>query len=65
MFIGPSKIPVVNSSKKVGTGAWGIPLRTDARLFSSSLPVLPHEKRLSKLLLLSYGFTLIKDILNS
>ncbi|KAJ6730692.1 RNA RECOGNITION MOTIF-CONTAINING, partial [Salix viminalis] len=41
---GPSKIPVVNSSKKVGTGAWGIPLRTDARLFSSSLPVLPHEK---------------------
>ncbi|KAG5250659.1 protein MEI [Salix suchowensis] len=40
----PSKIPVVNSSKKVGTGAWGIPLRTDARLFSSSLPVLPHEK---------------------
>eukprot|EP00258_Populus_trichocarpa_P002325 XP_002302143.2 protein MEI2-like 2 [Populus trichocarpa] len=41
---GPSKIPVVNSIKKVGTGAWGIPLRTDARLFSSSLPVLPHEK---------------------
>jgi hypothetical protein len=29
------------------------------------LPVLPHEKRLSKLLLLSYGFTLITDILIS
>ncbi|CAK7346684.1 unnamed protein product [Dovyalis caffra] len=47
----PSKIPVVNTSKKVGTGAWGIPLRidsfqssSDASLFSCSLPVLPHEK---------------------
>ncbi|KAG6774412.1 hypothetical protein POTOM_021765 [Populus tomentosa] len=48
---GPSKIPAVNSSKKVVTGAWGIPLRidafqssSDASLFSSSLPVLSHEK---------------------
>uniref|UniRef100_A0A6M2EZ78 RRM domain-containing protein n=1 Tax=Populus davidiana TaxID=266767 RepID=A0A6M2EZ78_9ROSI len=48
---GPSKIPAVHSSKKVVTGAWGIPLRidafkssSDASLFSSSLPVLSHEK---------------------
>lgn len=45
--IGPTKIPVAS---KVGNGAWGIIPRdafqpsTDASLFSSSLPVLPHEK---------------------
>ncbi|KAJ4835789.1 hypothetical protein Tsubulata_014163 [Turnera subulata] len=45
----PAKIPTVDISK-VGTGAWGIPLRndtyhpsSDANLFSSSLPVLPHK----------------------
>jgi hypothetical protein len=70
MFIGPSKIPAVNSSKKVVTGAWGIPLRidafqssSDASLFSSSLPVLSHEKRMSKALLARcYGFFLITHI---
>ncbi|KAG4150989.1 hypothetical protein ERO13_D04G036600v2 [Gossypium hirsutum] len=48
---GPSDTPSVNISRKWETGAWGIPRRTeayhsssDASLFSSSLPVLPHEK---------------------
>ncbi|XP_007048850.2 PREDICTED: protein MEI2-like 2 [Theobroma cacao] len=48
---GPSNIPSVNISRKWETGAWGIPRGTDtyhsssdASLFSSSLPVLPHEK---------------------
>ncbi|KAJ8762998.1 hypothetical protein K2173_023203 [Erythroxylum novogranatense] len=43
--------PAANVFKKVATGAWGIPLRndlyhtsSDASLFSTSLPVLPHEK---------------------
>ncbi|KAJ6412413.1 hypothetical protein OIU84_005461 [Salix udensis] len=51
MVSSPSKIPAGNSSKKMVTGAWGIPLRidafqssSDASLFSSSLPVLSHEK---------------------
>ncbi|KAL5731950.1 Protein MEI2-like 2 [Ranunculus cassubicifolius] len=44
---GPSKILTAGKS---GMGAWGIPIRdtyhasSDASLFSSSLPVLPHEK---------------------
>ncbi|XP_042494627.1 protein MEI2-like 2 isoform X2 [Macadamia integrifolia] len=48
---GSSKIPSVKNSRKVGSGAWGIPsgsdaydTSSDASLFSSSLPVLPHEK---------------------
>lgn len=48
---GSSKIPSLSIPRKVGTGAWGIPLgkdayhaSSDASLFSSSLPVLPHEK---------------------
>uniref|UniRef100_A0A5B7AI36 RRM domain-containing protein n=1 Tax=Davidia involucrata TaxID=16924 RepID=A0A5B7AI36_DAVIN len=48
---GPSKITLVNVSKEVGSGAWGILSGSDAyhassyaTLFSSSLPVLPHEK---------------------
>ncbi|XP_043702446.1 protein MEI2-like 2 isoform X1 [Telopea speciosissima] len=48
---GPSKIPSVKISRKVGSGAWRIPsgadayhASSDASLFSSSLPVLPHEK---------------------
>ncbi|GLT26307.1 hypothetical protein SLA2020_013880 [Shorea laevis] len=47
---GPSNTPV-DISRKVGSGVWGIPLgmnsyhaSSDASLFSSSLPVLPHEK---------------------
>ncbi|XWS41057.1 hypothetical protein CRYUN_Cryun17cG0048100 [Craigia yunnanensis] len=47
---GPSNTSV-NISRKWETGAWGIPRGTDAylsssdaSLFSSSLPVLPHEK---------------------
>ncbi|XP_022849943.1 protein MEI2-like 5 isoform X2 [Olea europaea var. sylvestris] len=49
-FEGPSKISFANIPGKEKS-AWGIPLGTDAHytssdasLFSSSLPVLPHEK---------------------
>ena len=52
-FVDPFKIPSLNVPKKIGSGAWGIPHGTDAyhassdaSLFSSSLPVLPHEKRM-------------------
>lgn len=48
---GPSDIPSVNISRKAGSGAWGIShgandyrSSNDVSLFSSSLPVLPHEK---------------------
>ncbi|KAK2993919.1 hypothetical protein RJ640_012793 [Escallonia rubra] len=48
---GPSRIASLNISKKVGSGAWGVlsgsdayRASSDATLFSSSLPVLPHEK---------------------
>ncbi|KAI4298211.1 hypothetical protein L6164_031797 [Bauhinia variegata] len=48
---GPTKIPSVNISKEVRRGAWEIlpgsdayHASFDATLFSSSLPVLPHEK---------------------
>ncbi|KAK3183426.1 hypothetical protein Dsin_030712 [Dipteronia sinensis] len=48
---GSSNIPSLTIPRKVGNGAWGIPLGTyayhassDASLFSSSLPVLPHVK---------------------
>ncbi|KAE8655796.1 Protein MEI2-like 5 [Hibiscus syriacus] len=48
---GSSNTPSVNISRKWETGAWGIPHKTetyhsssDAILFSSSLPVLPHGK---------------------
>ncbi|OVA07512.1 RNA recognition motif domain [Macleaya cordata] len=51
LFAGPAKIPLVNIPKKLGNGAWRIPsvsdayhASSDASLFSSSLPVLPHEK---------------------
>ncbi|XP_022739842.1 protein MEI2-like 2 [Durio zibethinus] len=50
-YEGPSNTPLVNISRKWETGAWGIPHGTDAyhsssdaSLFSSSLPVLSHEK---------------------
>lgn len=50
-FIGPSRIPPLNVGKKMGSSAWGMPhgvdayhASNDASLFSSSLPVLPHEK---------------------
>ncbi|GAB2252727.1 hypothetical protein Droror1_Dr00005574 [Drosera rotundifolia] len=50
-FSGPWKTPVVNISNELGSGAWPLPSRSaafnassDATLFSSSLPVLPHEK---------------------
>ncbi|KAF8413623.1 hypothetical protein HHK36_001615 [Tetracentron sinense] len=50
-FSGPYRIPFVNAPGKVGSRAWGIPsgsdayhASSDASLFSSSLPVLPHEK---------------------
>ncbi|XP_057956625.1 protein MEI2-like 2 isoform X2 [Malania oleifera] len=48
---GPSNIPLLKIFGKMGTGSWSIPHGTaayhtssDASLFSSSLPVLPHEK---------------------
>ncbi|TKY57228.1 MEI2 2 [Spatholobus suberectus] len=48
---GPSEIFSLNVAKKVGSSAWGIPGGTDvfhassdASLFCSSLPVLPHQK---------------------
>ncbi|KAL5796843.1 hypothetical protein ACOSQ2_001663 [Xanthoceras sorbifolium] len=48
---GSSNIPLLTIPRKVGSGVWGIQLGTDAyhassdaSLFSSSLPVLPHEK---------------------
>lgn len=49
--IGPTKIPPINIPKEAGSGAWGTLAgsdayyaSSDATLFSSSLPVLPHEK---------------------
>ncbi|XP_072959071.1 protein MEI2-like 2 [Typha angustifolia] len=46
-----SNVPSVKAYQKVGSHAWGITSRlnahygsSDASLFSSSLPVLPHEK---------------------
>ncbi|KAK3024019.1 hypothetical protein RJ639_030160, partial [Escallonia herrerae] len=51
VFVGPSRIASLNISKKVGSGVWGVlsgsdayRASSDATLFSSSLPVLPHEK---------------------
>lgn len=51
IFVGPFKISSLNVPEKRGSSAWGIPHGTDvyhassdASLFSSSLPVLPHEK---------------------
>ncbi|KAE7996292.1 hypothetical protein FH972_001025 [Carpinus fangiana] len=48
---GPKKIPPINIPKDAGSGAWGTLsgsdayyASSDATLFSSSLPVLPHEK---------------------
>ncbi|XP_038887577.1 protein MEI2-like 5 [Benincasa hispida] len=48
---GPPKNLLVTVPRKVGSSAWGIPRRSDSfhtssdvSLFSSSLPVLPHEK---------------------
>jgi len=47
---GPLKIPSVSKSREMGTNAWNFQAASafhassDASLFSSSLPVLPHEK---------------------
>ncbi|KAJ7960672.1 Protein MEI2-like [Quillaja saponaria] len=48
---GPMETSSINVNRKMGSNAWGIPHGTDlyhasrdASLFSSSLPVLPHEK---------------------
>lgn len=47
-FEGSSKVSSANIPRKVGFGAWGMPHEAhasdDTSLFSSSLPVLPHEK---------------------
>jgi len=49
--VGSSETSLLNARKKVASSAWGIPRATDVfhdssdiSLFSSSLPVLPHEK---------------------
>lgn len=51
VFVGQFKIPSVNVPGKEGSSVWGIPRgidayhsSSDASLFSSSLPVLSHEK---------------------
>lgn len=51
VFVGAFKIPSVNNPRKLESNAWGILHATEAyhassdtSLFSSSLPVLPHEK---------------------
>lgn len=53
LLIGLTKIPPTNVPKEAGngTGVWGVlsgsdsyHASSDASLFSSSLPVLPHEK---------------------
>lgn len=51
MMVGPSKIATMNIPKEIQVGRWGIPPKSDAfhassdaTLFSSSLPVLPHAK---------------------
>lgn len=51
LLIGPSRIPSINVPGKPGRGPWGVlsgsdsyHASSDASLFSSSLPVLPHEK---------------------
>ncbi|KAJ7965089.1 Protein MEI2-like [Quillaja saponaria] len=48
---GPLEVSLLNTGREMGSSAWGIPRGTDlyhasrdASLFSSSLPVLPHEK---------------------
>ena len=56
----PTKIPMANENKEVES-AWGIfsgsdiyHALSDATLFSSSLPVLPHEKCKYQLLFKDY-----------
>lgn len=51
VFVGPSKIPFANIPEKEKS-AWKLPneasafhASSDASLFSTSLPVLPHVKR--------------------
>ncbi|KAL5990036.1 hypothetical protein ACLOJK_010932 [Asimina triloba] len=62
---GSSNIPSAKITQNVGAGAWGIPSGSDAyhgsadtSLFSSSLPVLPHQKCMS----LSLNFTNSKHV---
>ena len=54
---GATEIPAANNPKELGQGAWGIlsgsnayRASNDATLFSCSLPVLPHAKRMHWLL---------------
>lgn len=54
LCVGPLEIPSVNYPRKMGSNLWGILRETDsyhasndASLFSTSLPVLPHEKCMS------------------
>ena len=51
LYVGPSEIRPINLPRKPGSNLWGMLHETDthhtpsdASLFSSSLPVLPHEK---------------------
>lgn len=61
VLAGPSKVPSINVSKEVRCGALGFlsgsdayHASSDATLFSSSLPVLPHENCMRQLLLMDY-----------
>lgn len=69
LFVGPSDIPSVNISRKAGDGSWGISRGADAyrasndvSLFSSSLPVLPHEKCMYAILKFHLDFFFIVEI---
>lgn len=63
LLVGPTKIPSINIPKEVGGSAWEVirgsdvyHASSDASLFSSSLPVLPHEKCMCWLFLLKKLF---------
>lgn len=58
-FVGSFNIPSLSIPRKAGSSMWGIPngrdeflASDDASLFSSSLPVLRHEKCMYELFLL-------------
>lgn len=61
VLAGPSKLTSINGSKEMGRGAMGFRsgsdayhASSDATLFSSSLPVLPHEKCMHQFLHLDH-----------
>lgn len=67
--VGPSGISPHNVPKKAGSSAWGIPRASDVfhdssdvSLFSSSLPVLPHEKCKLKMMFLIEQIGIIHNV---